>query len=124
MRGNSLSFQLVVFRLEFCRTVHSATSSTKRSSECCWKSYALWNGNGGSDVKTGGKNGSCRVENGEVGTGSDKKGQDKKRIRERDRENCKVGRQTSGCKATLVGTRKKKRRKLHGKKNGGDCGAK
>ena len=34
--------------------------------------------NGGSDGKTGGKNGSCRVENGEIDTGSDKKGQDKK----------------------------------------------
>ena len=42
-----------------------------------------------------GKNESCRVKNGEIGTGSDKKGQDKKRIRERDRENCKAGRQTS-----------------------------
>ena len=37
-----------------------------------------------------GKNRSCRVENGEIGTGSDKKGQDKKRIRERDRENRKA----------------------------------
>ena len=30
-----------------------------------------------------------------MGTGSDKKGQDKKRIRERGRENSKAGRQTS-----------------------------
>ena len=45
----------------------------------------------GSDGKTGGKNGSCRVENNEMGNGSDKKGQDKKRIRERDCENCKAG---------------------------------
>ena len=37
-----------------------------------------------------------------MGTGSDKKGQDKKGIRERDCENCKAGRQTSECKATLV----------------------
>ena len=35
--------------------------------------HTLWNGNGGSDGKTGGKNGSCRVENGELGTGSDRK---------------------------------------------------
>ena len=60
------------------------------------------------------KNGSCRVENGEMGTGSDKKGQDKKQIRERHRENCKAGRQTSECKATLVWTRKKERRRLGG----------
>ena len=45
----------------------------------------------GSDGKTGGKNGSCRVENNEMGNGCDKKGQDKKRIRERDCENCKAG---------------------------------
>ena len=42
------------------------------------KGKALWNGNGGSDGKTGGKNGSRRVENGEMGAWSDKKGQDKK----------------------------------------------
>ena len=48
------------------------------------------------------QNASCRVENGEMGIGSDKKGQDKKQIRERGRENCKAGRQTSECKATLV----------------------
>ena len=42
-----------------------------------------------------------------MGTGSDKKGQDKKRICERDCENCKVGRQTLECEATLVWTRKK-----------------
>ena len=40
----------------------------------------LWNGNRGSDGTTGGKNGSCRVENGEMGAGSDKKLQDKKQI--------------------------------------------
>ena len=62
------------------------------------------------------KNGSCRVENGEMGIGSDKKGQDKKRKRERDRENCKAGRQTLECKATLVWTRKKERRRLREKK--------
>ena len=50
-----------------------------------------------------------------MGTGSDKKGQDKKRIRERDCENCKAGRQTSECEATLVWTCKKERRP-HGKK--------
>ena len=52
-----------------------------------------------------------------MGTGSDKKGEDKKRIRERDCKNCKAGRQTSECKATLVWTRKKERRKLRGEKN-------
>ena len=40
---------------------------------------------------------------------------DKKRICERDCKNCKAGRQTSECKATLVWTRKKERR-LHGEK--------
>ena len=59
----------------------------------------------------------------EMGIGSDKKRQDKKRIRGRDRENRKAGEQTSGCKATLVWTRKKKRRKLCGKKDDGDGGA-
>ena len=58
-----------------------------------------------------------------MGTGSDKKGQDKKRIRERDRKNCKAGRQTSECKATLVWTRKKERRRLREKKDDGDGGA-
>ena len=32
----------------------------------------MWNGNGGSKEKTGGKNESCRVENGEMGTRSNK----------------------------------------------------
>ena len=63
----------------------------------------MWNGKGGSDGKTNEKNGSCRVEKGEMGTGNDKKEQDKKRIREKDRENRKAGKQTSGCKATLYG---------------------
>ena len=81
------------------------------------------NGNGGSGGKTSKMNGSCRVENGEMGTGSDWKGQDKKRIRERDRENCKAWRQTSECKATMVWTRKKERRRLRGKKDDGDVGA-
>ena len=58
-----------------------------------------------------------------MGTGSDNKGQDKKRIHERDCENCKAGRQTSECKAMLVGTRKKERRRLHGEKDDGDGGA-
>ena len=80
------------------------------------------NGNGGSDGKTDEKNGSCRVENGEMGTGSDKKEQDKKRIRERDWENCKAGKQTSEFKATLVWTRKKERRRLRGEKDEGDGG--
>ena len=59
-----------------------------------------------------------------MSTGSDKKGQDKKRIRERGRKNHKAGRQTSGCKATLVWTRVKERRKLCRKKDDRDGGAK
>ena len=58
-----------------------------------------------------------------MGTRSDKKEQDKKRIHERDRENCKAGRKTSECKATLVWTRKKERRRLRGEKDDGDGGA-
>ena len=58
-----------------------------------------------------------------MGTGNDKKGQDKKRIRERDCKNCKAGRQTSKCKATLVWTRKKERRRVRGEKDDGDRGA-
>ena len=57
-----------------------------------------------------------------MGTGSDKNGQDKKRIREKDRENSKAGRQTLGCKATLVLPREKERR-LRLKKDDGDGGA-
>ena len=72
--------------------------------------------------KTGEKNGSCRVENGEIGTESDKKGQDKKQICKSDRENCKAGRQTLECKAMLVWTRKKERRRLCGEKDDGDGG--
>ena len=45
-----------------------------------------------------------------MGIGNDKKGQDKKRIRERDCKNCKAGRQTSECKAALVWIHKKERR--------------
>ena len=66
---------------------------------------------------------SCRVENGEMGIGSDKKGQDKKRIHERDCENCKAGRQTLECEVTLVWTCKKERRRLPGEKDNGDGGA-
>ena len=58
-----------------------------------------------------------------MGIGSDKKGQDKKRICERDCENCKAGRQTLECKATLVWTHKKEKRRLRGKKDDGDGGA-
>ena len=58
-----------------------------------------------------------------MNTGSDKKGQDKKRIRERDLKNCKAGRQTSECKATLIWTRKKERKRQRGKKDDGDGGA-
>ena len=58
-----------------------------------------------------------------MSAGSDKKGQDKKRIRERDRKNRKAKRQTSECKATLIWTREKKRRRLRGKKDNGDGGA-
>ena len=36
----------------------------------------LWRRNGGSDGRTSGKNGSCRVENGEMGSRSGKKGND------------------------------------------------
>ena len=62
-----------------------------------------------------GKNESCRDENGDMGTGNDKKGQDKKRIRERDCENCKARKQTSECKATLKWTRKKREKGYEGK---------
>ena len=55
-----------------------------------------------------------------MGTRSDKKGQDKKRIRERDCKNCKAGRQTLECKATLVWTCEKERRRLRGEKDDGD----
>ena len=85
-------------------------------------SNALWTGNAGSDRKTDGNNGSCSVENVEMGTGSDKKGQDKKQIRERDCKNRKVG-QTSECKATLVWTLEKERRRLGAKKDDEDGGA-
>ena len=60
------------------------------------------------------KNGSCKVKNGEMGTGSDKKGQVKKRIREKDCENRKSGRQTSECNAALIWIREKERRRLRG----------
>ena len=46
---------------------------------------------------------------------------DKKRIRERDCKNCKARRQTLECKATLVWTHEKRR--LRGKKDDGDNGA-
>ena len=52
------------------------------------------------------------------------KGQDKKRIRERDFENRKAKRQISECKVTMVWTREKERRRLRGKKDDGDGGAK
>ena len=58
-----------------------------------------------------------------MGIGSDKKGQDKKRIRERNCENCRAGRQTSECKAMLIWTCKKERKRLNGKKDDGDGGA-
>ena len=58
-----------------------------------------------------------------MSTGSDKKRQDKKRIRERDCENHIARRQTSGCKATLVWPREKERRRLRRKKDDGDGGA-
>ena len=51
-----------------------------------------------------------------MGTGSDKKGQDKKRIRERDRENCKAGRQILEHKARLVWTGKRKEEDYVGKR--------
>ena len=65
----------------------------------------------------------AEFENGEMGTGSDKKGQDKKRIRERDCENRKARRQTLECKATLVWPPEKERRRLRGKKDDGEGGA-
>ena len=58
-----------------------------------------------------------------MGTRSDKKRQDKKRIRERDCKNCKAGRQTSECKATFVWTRNKEITRLRGEKDDGDGGA-
>ena len=70
-----------------------------------------------------GKMESCRIENGEMGTGSDNKRQDKKQIRERNCENRKARRQTSKCKTTLVWTREKERRRLRGKMDDGDGGA-
>ena len=47
-----------------------------------------------------------------MGTGNDKKEQNKKQIRERDCENRKARRKTLECKATLVWTREKDRRRL------------
>ena len=47
----------------------------------------------------------------------------KKQIHERDCKNCKAGRQASECKAMLVWTRKKERRRLCGKKDNGDGSA-
>ena len=58
-----------------------------------------------------------------MSTGSDKKGQDKKRISERDRENHKARKQTLECKATLVWTREKGRKRLLEKKDDEDGGA-
>ena len=58
-----------------------------------------------------------------MGTGSDKKEQDMKRIRERDRKDRKARRQTSECKATLVWPREKERERLRGKNDDGDGGA-
>ena len=55
-----------------------------------------------------------------MNTRSDKKGQDKKQIRERDYKNCKAGRQTSECKATLVWTRKKEKKRLRAEKDDED----
>ena len=51
-----------------------------------------------------------------MGAGSNKKGEDKKLIGERDCKNCKARRQTSECKATLVWTRVRERRRLRGKR--------
>ena len=64
-----------------------------------------------------------KVENGKMSPGSDKKGLDKKRIRQRDCENRKARRQTSKCKAKLVWLREKERRRLRGKNDDGDGGA-
>ena len=58
-----------------------------------------------------------------MGAGNDKKVQHKKRICERECENRKARRQNLECKATLVRARGKKRRRLRGKKDDGDGGA-
>ena len=63
-----------------------------------------------------------KMENGEMGTGSDKKGKDK-RTRERSHENRKTRRQISECKAPLLLAHEKERRRLRGKKDDGDGGA-
>ena len=74
-------------------------------------------------VVTDGKNGSRRVENGEMGTGSDKKRRNKKQMLEWDCKNCKARRQTFECKGTLVWPCEKERRRLCGKNNDVDGGA-
>ena len=51
-----------------------------------------------------------------MSTGSDKKGQDKKQIRERNCENCKAGRQTLECKATWYGYVKRREEDYVGKR--------
>ena len=55
--------------------------------------------------------------------GVTKKKQDNKRICERDCENRKARRQTSEYKTTLVWKREKERRRIRGKKDDGDGGA-
>ena len=57
-----------------------------------------------------------------MGAESGKKEQDKKQLRERDREHCKARRQILECKAMLVWTRQKERRRLCGKKDDGNGG--
>ena len=81
--------------------------------------------NSGSDGKTGGKNGSCRIENGEMDTRSNKKGQDKKRICERDRENARLcwyghvkRREDYVGKGMMGGVRHKEKRKAKEKVEG------
>ena len=64
--------------------------------------HALWNENGGGNRKAGGKDGRGGVKNVEMGIECNKKEQDEEQVCERDGENCKAGRQTSGHKVTLV----------------------
>ena len=47
----------------------------------------------------------------------------KKRICDRNCENCKARRQTLECKAMLVWICEKEKRRLRGKNDDGDCGA-
>ena len=69
---------------------------------------------GGSDRKICEKNGSCRDDNDEIGTGSDKKEQETNIGRHC--KNRKAGRQTSECEATLVWARERREEGYVGKR--------